>query len=136
MEYTLVIKNKTEEIAKCSDFVEISCEALGVSMKWMLKLQLVLEEAVSNVISYAYSNNTVEDILIRISKKGNALVVVVEDTGKPFDPTSKGDVDVTLPLEMRKVGGLGIFLMKKIMDEVDYKRIENRNILMMKKEIN
>lgn len=94
-----------------------------------------MEEAVSNIIFYAYDKDQmIEDaVLISLRFNGADLIIRVEDHGKPFDPTARLDPDITLSAEERPIGGLGIFLIKNIMDEVSYSREEGRNILLMSK---
>ena len=110
-------------------------EALQVPMKRQLKLQLGFEEAVVNVISYAYPEGTEADIELLAESDGKELTFVLSDHGKAFDPTlsEPGDMDVN-PAE-RELGGMGIYIVKNIMNEVTYQRLEGRNLLTMKKEI-
>lgn len=100
----------------------------------MMPLNLVLEEAITNIILYAYDKESKNEIVIDFEKRENELEIKIIDSGKPFDPTLKPDPDTTLPVDARPIGGLGILLIKKIMDSVSYQRKENRNILIMTKK--
>lgn len=100
-----------------------------------MNINLVLEEVVSNVIFYAYDDTLKHEINIDLSLQNNLLTIVITDDGKPFDPTSNQLPDINLKVEERPVGGLGIFLISKIMTEVYYERKENLNILTLKKTI-
>ncbi len=133
---TLTINNDIIEIQRLAEFVERICEQLDLSPALTMNLNLALEEAVSNVILYAYPNDEKgRTIDITIGKTGDELKVVITDSGTPFDPTAQADPDITLPAEERSIGGLGIFMVKKIMDTVAYQRIDEKNILTLKKII-
>ena len=99
-------------------------------------LNLVLEEAVSNVILYAYSKEVQKEINLLANISDNNLIFVLTDSGKEFDPTKVPDADVTLSAEEREIGGLGIFLIRQIMDTVEYQRIDGKNVLTMRKQLN
>ena len=98
------------------------------------KLRLCIEEAVENIVDYAYEggNGFVE---VGTSIQGDELFITLEDSGKPFNPLDKEDPDITLSAEDRPVGGLGIFLCKQLMDDMRYSYENGRNILTMKKNI-
>ena len=94
-------------------------------------LNLALEEAVANVMKYAYPEGETHDIVLSVKLIDNRLIFKLIDTGKPFDPTIVPDADVNLSAEDRQIGGLGIFLVRQIMDSVEYRRIDGKNILTM-----
>lgn len=98
-------------------------------------VNLVIEEAFSNIVFYAYEPGQKGKIDISLYVEGEMLVIELRDTGKPFDPTAAQDPDTTLPAEKREIGGLGIFLVKKMTDRVEYRREENENLLVIKKKI-
>jgi Anti-sigma regulatory factor (Ser/Thr protein kinase) len=133
MKKQLVIKNEIAEISRLALFIEELGEELELPMKLVMNLNLVLEEAVSNIILYAYPKKFDQDISIEAIKEDNALIFVITDTGVEFDPTQGGEVDITLPAEDRPIGGLGIYLIKKIMNEVEYQRIDGTNVFTLKK---
>ena len=133
MKRVLIIKNEFTEISKLVTFIETIGEELGLSPALVMSLNLALEEAVSNIILYAYPKEFNQDISIEAVKENNALIFTITDTGVEFDPTKGGDVDITLTVEDRPVGGLGIFLIKKIMNEVEYKRVDDMNVFTLKK---
>ena len=132
MQKTLRIKNDIHELSMMNQFLEEAGEELGLSTAFMMSLNLVMEEAVSNIIFYAYKGD-VEDA-VDISLVGELIVTLI-DHGIAFDPTLRKDPDITLSAEDRPIGGLGIFLIKKIMDEVSYQRVDERNVFIMKKKI-
>lgn len=100
-----------------------------------MNINLVLEEALSNIIYYAFNDNGEHKIRISLSNINNMLTVRIKDDGIPFDPSAQLQPDITLPVLERPVGGLGIFLISKIMDTVHYSREKNMNILTLTKKI-
>jgi sigma-B regulation protein RsbU (phosphoserine phosphatase) len=134
--HELILPNKTSEIACLNTFLETIGEELRLSPALTLKLNLALEEVVANIIQYAYGNNADEQIVIRMTyTAGIQLLFTIEDTGIAFDPTMVVAADTSLPLEQRPIGGLGLHLVRQIMDEVTYQRIGNTNQLQLKKNI-
>jgi sigma-B regulation protein RsbU (phosphoserine phosphatase) len=108
----------------------------GVDHKTTYKIELALDELLTNVASYAYDNNDgVVEVEYEIKEDPKTICISIIDEGKEFDPLASEDPDITLPSEERVVGGLGIFLVKNIMDEIKYQRINNKNVLKMKKKI-
>lgn len=132
---TLSINNNLTEISQLEPFMEKLAEAYGISPDVQFQLNLALDEALANSINYAYPEGTEGSIILEAETEGNMLVLRLMDYGTPFDPTLQGDVDTTLSVEQRPIGGLGIFLIKKMMDDVTYVRQEEKNILTMKKLI-
>lgn len=133
---SLLLTNNVTEIAKLGPFVEQFCEAAGLDTSLSFKLQLVLDEAVSNVVNYAYGD--AKDMPITINadikdtKEGKVLCIEVIDNGIAFNPIENAPVvDTTLTAEERPIGGLGIFIIKELMDNVSYQRLEGNNILTM-----
>lgn len=135
MKKQLVIKNEISEISRLATYIEEVGEELHLSPGLVMSLNLVLEEAVSNIILYAYPKKMEEDITIDVLKKDDMLIFVITDSGVPFDPTKGGDADITLSVDERPIGGLGIFLIKKIMNEVEYQRIDGTNVFTLKKKL-
>lgn len=135
MEKKLVIKNEISEIAKLNLFVEELSEELDLSPELTFNLNLVLEEAVVNVINYAYPKNESQEISLSAQKIDDNLYFVLTDSGKEFDPTQVPDADISLSAEDRQIGGLGIFLIRQIMNKVEYQRIDGKNVLTLKKQL-
>lgn len=130
----LIIKNEVEELTKLPEFVDTVCEDAGVNMALIASLNLALEEAVTNVVLYAYPDRegTVDINAVYTEKY---LKFIITDSGIAFDPTKKEDADITLSAEARPIGGLGIYLVRQIMDSVNYKRMKGRNILTIIKNL-
>ena len=135
MEKKLILQNEVAEISKLAIFIDELGEEFGLSPELVFNLNLVLEEAVSNVILYAYPKEEHQTISLIAKKKGNQLIFVLTDSGKEFDPTQAPDADITLSAEERPIGGLGIFLIRQIMNTVEYQRIDGKNVLTMRKQL-
>ena len=135
MEKKLVLINEIAEINKLAIFVDELGEELNLAPDLVFNLNLVLEEAVSNVILYAYPKEEHQEIVLTAKMTDKNLIFVLTDSGKEFDPTQAPDADVTLSAEERQIGGLGIFLIRQIMNEVEYQRIEGKNVLTLGKQI-
>ena len=136
MEKLLVLKNEISEINKLAIFIEELGEELNLAPDLVFNLNLVLEEAVSNVILYAYPMGEGQEISLVANATENNLVFLLTDSGKEFDPTQAPDADVTLSAEERQIGGLGIFLIRQIMNTVEYQRIDGKNVLTLGKQLN
>lgn len=130
----LRISAKIENLETMIDFILNSINEVNNSNKFLGKLRLVSEEILVNIIIYAYPKTT-GDILIKIEVTDNTLNLDIIDWGIPFNPIEKENPDINLPLEERTIGGLGIFMVKNIMDEIKYDYSENKNILSMKKKL-
>ena len=135
MRKELRIKNQISELEKVAQFVEEIGEELGLSMELQMNLNLVMEEMVTNVIFYAYPEGEVADIELLAKSDGKELTFVLSDQGKEFDPTAKEDTDLDVNPADRELGGMGIFIVKNIMNKVTYQRMEGKNLLTMTKGI-
>ena len=115
-------------VSQVSAFVIPQAEEAGVGGKRQMQLELIIEEVVLNICHYAYE--TPSGLLtVRVRKEAAQFVVEFEDSGKPFNPLEAKEPDVTLGLEERDGGGLGIFLVRQMADEVHYQRIQDHNRL-------
>jgi sigma-B regulation protein RsbU (phosphoserine phosphatase) len=110
--------------------VEQLGEELGLEMPEVFQLNLALEEAVVNVMNYAYQDSGLIDL--SATAADSEIIFVLEDSGKAFDPTKVDDPDITLSAEDRDIGGLGIFLVQQLMSSVTYSRENGKNVLTMK----
>ena len=100
-----------------------------------MNINLALEEAIANIIMYAYPPQEQHDIILKVTVTENQLIFLLTDNGLSFDPTQVEEVDISLSIEERPIGGLGIFLIRSIMNEVSYQRLDGENHLIMKKDI-
>ncbi len=132
---SLTLPNDVQTIGQLSEFVEGVCEELEFDMEETMSMNLALEEAVVNVMNYAYPSGTVGQVQIVAEANDQRLKFTIIDSGSPFDPTAKEDVDTTLSAEDRPVGGLGIFLVRQLMDSINYERIDGQNVLTLRKRL-
>ena len=135
MHKELVLRNRIEEVAQLEGFIETLGEELTLDVPLCFNLNLALEEAVTNVINYAFPPEEEHSFLVSADGEAEGtLTLEIQDDGVAFDPLNEApEVDITLGVEERPIGGLGIFLVKQIMDEVSYERVDGKNILTMKK---
>ncbi|GKI14739.1 histidine kinase [Oscillospiraceae bacterium] len=125
-----------ENLEQVQAFIEQELQAAGCSPKAMLQISVAVEEIYVNIAHYAY-HPEVGEATVRCAVGGDPLQVTVQflDSGKPFDPLAKPDADTTLSAEERQIGGLGILMVKKSMDAVDYRYENGKNILTLRKSI-
>lgn len=135
MKKDIKIKNQVGELEKVNAFIEEIGEELQLDMELLMNLNLVMEEMVSNVIFYAYPEGKTADIELSAECTGHTLTFVLSDKGREFDPTMKEDIDTATDPADRELGGLGIYIVKNIMNEVTYQRLEGKNLLTMKKDL-
>lgn len=135
MEKSIILANEISEIGRLADFIEDMGNEFSLAPDVRFNLNLVLEEAVANIIKYAYPKDEHESIYLSARMHEDSIVLVLTDTGKEFDPTMAPEVDVTLSAEERQIGGLGIFLIRQIMNEVRYERIDGKNVLTLEKKL-
>ncbi|MBP5776026.1 MAG: ATP-binding protein [Prevotella sp.] len=132
----LTLPNDIEAIHQLNEFIDKFCEEEGIGMNIAMSLNLAIEEAVVNVMNYAYPVGTVGYVDIEAEADEKNVTFVISDTGKPFDPTRKEEPDITLSAEERPVGGLGIHLVRQIMDTITYDYADHKNILTLRKKLN
>ena len=118
-----------------TDFVEKTAEQANLDPSVTMTLTLAIEEAVANVMKYAYPEGEVGPIEIDATIKDSSLSFTIKDSSTPFDPTQVKKADITLSAEEREIGGLGIHLIRSIMDTVEYHHTSNQNILTLTKNI-
>ena len=135
MEKSIILANELSEISRLNDFIEDIGNEFSLTPDVVFNLTLVLEEAVVNVINYAYPKEDHESIYLSAKMQDGSIIFVLSDSGKEFDPTMAPEADVTLSAEDRQIGGLGIFLIRQIMDEVRYERIDGKNVLTLEKKL-
>jgi len=131
----LLIRNDVNELFRITDFLEVLWEEWSLPENLKYSINLVLEEAISNIIFYGYEDDLIHLIGIEFRKNIDELSIKLIDGGRPFDPTVKEDPDTSLSVEDRPIGGLGIYLIKQLMDEVYYERLNQKNQLTMIKKI-
>ena len=130
---SFVIENRIGELSVLAEKLETLAARWRLESALVMNLNLVLEEALSNIIFYAFRDQEVHKIRISITREGDRLTIRIRDDGVPFDPTAAPAPDTSLPAGERPIGGLGILLISKLMDNVHYARIDNQNILTLTK---
>ncbi len=131
-ESELTIDNELEEIPKAVDFVAEKTDGLPFSFKDKNQIEVAVDEIISNIVHYAYGDGKGKASL-KIQADNEGISITVEDSGVPYNPLEKDDPDVTLSAEERGIGGYGIFIVKKVMDDLTYKYEDGKNILIMRK---
>lgn len=131
----LVLTNHQEEFAKLPAWLEQIATKLSWSQELMMQLNLVLEEWVVNVVSYAFQDELVHEIELRLWQDAEKILIEISDDGIPFDPTEQADPDLTIPVEDRAIGGLGIHFIRKTMDEFTYQRLDGKNVITLTKNL-
>ena len=133
---SITVDATLENLEKVKSFIEQELEASGCPVKAMMQISMAAEEIYVNIAHYAYKPGIGKATII-CSVEGNPLQVILEflDNGRPFDPLAVSEADTTLPAGERKIGGLGILLVKKSMDQISYAYKGGQNILTLKKTI-
>ena len=125
-----------ENLPKVTAFVDEQLEALDCPMKIQMQIDIAIDELFSNIAHYAY-NPDVGPATVRVEVAEDPLSVIITfiDKGVPYDPLAKDDPDTTLSAEERSIGGLGIYMVKKTMDDISYEYKDGQNILRVKKNL-
>jgi len=130
-----VLKNELSEIQTLARIVTGFGKKNNLSDEDINDINLSLEEVASNIITYGYDNSQRHRIVINLNLVKGELVIEVTDDARPFNPLDAPEPDIDKPLEERKIGGLGIYLVRKLMDKVEYKSEEGKNILIITKKV-
>ena len=132
----LTVEAKIENIETVTNFVNEQLEALDCPMKAQMQIDIAIDELFGNIAHYAY-NPEIGKATVRVEVIEDPLAVVITfiDNGVPYDPLAKADPDTTLRAEEREIGGLGIYMVKKSMDDITYEYRDGQNILAIKKNL-
>ena len=132
----LEIEALPENVDTVKEFIFSEIKDYNIAQKTRMAIELSVDELFINIASYAYNPETgMAKIKVDMEKHTPTLVITFVDKGVPFNPLEKKDPDITLPAEERKIGGLGVFLAKKKMDDIRYEYKDGQNILTMKKKL-
>ncbi len=130
----ITLEATTDNLQQVIDFATELLEAHDCPMKAVMQMELVIEEIFVNVSSYAYEPETGDvTICVEFAENPSAVEITFIDGGKPYNPLEKDDPDTTLGIDEREIGGLGIFLVKKNVDDISYEYADGKNILRVKK---
>ena len=132
---SLRLKNDLAELGRLNQLLEEFAGLHGVPSEMVFRLTLVMEEILTNVISYGYEDEMEHEISVRLAWQEPEMAIEVEDDGQPFNPLEAPPPDTGKPLAERQIGGLGIHLVREMMDELEYRRENNRNIFILKTKI-
>ena len=132
----LTLEAKVANLQQVLDFVDENLKSMRCPMKILMQIDVAVEEIFVNVASYAYAPDT-GSVTIRMDLQENPRSVVITfiDSGVPYNPLAKEDPDVSLSAEERSIGGLGIFMVKKTMDDMVYHYIDGQNVLKIRKKL-
>lgn len=132
----LTLQATVENLDRVLAFVEENLESKQCPVKIMMQVQVAVEEIYVNIAHYAYDSEMgTATIRVEIGSDPLQIIITFIDNGKPYDPLKKADPDTSLSAEERQIGGLGIFMVKKSMDDVKYQYIDGKNILTISKRI-
>lgn len=126
---SIVVVNDISAVSRATEQVEAFCKDRGIADAVARKFSLALDETLTNTVSYAFPEGGSHCIAVRIEHRAGYLTATVSDDGAPFDPLSQAVPDIHAPVEHRKVGGLGIHLVRSLMEQVEYHRRGERNEL-------
>ena len=132
---SIVLPNDTKEVPRLNVFVEEACQSVGFDEFATMQIKLAIEEAVVNVMKYAYAPEQHGDVTIKAASNDVDLKFTIIDSGKPFDPTVQAEVDTSLSADERNIGGLGIHIIRQNMDSINYERMGGLNVLTLRKKI-
>ncbi len=132
----LTVAATIDNIETVTDFVNEELEALDCPMKTQMQIDIAIDELFSNIANYAYAPE-VGEATVRVEPKDDALAVIVTfiDKGMPYNPLENEDPDTTLSIDKREVGGLGVYMVKKSMDDIKYEYKDGQNILSIVKRL-
>lgn len=132
----ITVQAAVENISRVIDFVDAELEKLDCSMKVQTQINVAIDELFGNIANYAYRPDTgPATVRVEVDDEPLAVIITFIDGGKPFDPLSAKEPDTTLGVDERPIGGLGVFLVKKTMDDIAYEYKEGQNILKIKKHV-
>ena len=132
----MTIEATVENIAVVTDFVNEELEMLDCPMKAQMQIDVAIDELFGNIAHYAYDPQTgPATVRVEVEDDPMAVVITFIDHGKPYDPLAQDDPDTSLSADDRPIGGLGVFLVKKTMDDISYEYRDGKNILRIKKSL-
>ncbi|KZX10305.1 ATP-binding protein [Methanobrevibacter curvatus] len=134
----IVVPGKVEYLSQVQEFINSKLKYYELLPKFQMQLELVIEEIFINIVKYAHMEDSSENKIVIYSlfdEESSVLTIKFVDKGIPFNPLKEEDPDLNADIENRKIGGLGLFLVKKNTDELEYKYKKGKNILTFKKSL-
>ena len=132
---SLVLRNHLSELKRMSEAVSDWCRGNNIPSAVEFHVNLALDEIISNVIRYGWKDGGEHQINVRLSRLNDEVRVEIENDATPFNPLTVPAPDLDRPLSERAVGGLGIHLVRQVMDELEYQQLDGKNLLVMKKKL-
>ncbi len=129
---TIKVPAKMESLYQCMDFVASCAQKQGLDSKSINRIELATDEVLVNIFNYAYSDCGGDVEISCMIDHDEMFVIEITDSGIPFNMLAASDPDIAADIDQRKIGGLGIFIIKKIMDDVQYRRESGKNYLTLK----
>jgi anti-sigma regulatory factor (Ser/Thr protein kinase) len=130
---SITCSNRREEVTRTARLIEAFGTAHGLSAELVFQLNLAVDEVVTNVIRYAWDDEAEHQVRIRVSLDDDTVSVRVEDDGRAFNPLDAPKPDLGLGIDERPIGGLGVHIVRSLMDALEYHREDGRNIFIMRK---
>ncbi len=130
------ITNAAHELTRVSALADEFAAANALSSDLVADLHIALDEVLTNIIQYGYTDDRAHEISIQLRVEDGMLVAEIQDDGRPFDPLILPEPDMRVPLMERRVGGVGIHFVRKLMNDVNYERVADRNHLVLKRSLN
>ena len=134
-EYCFELKGKLSELKRLCRYLEECGDVMNLPQKCKFEMNLGLDELFTNIVSYGFNDELEHEIKFSIAKKGDKLIVLIEDDGKPFNPLDVKTGGVSTDLDATDIGGLGIHLVKNMMDAIEYERSEGKNKVILSKYV-
>lgn len=132
----MTVSAELDNLMAITDFVDECLTEMNCPRRKLAQINVVIDEVFCNIASYAYGKEKgTVNVRVDVEEKPKAILITFVDGGKPFDPLSKNNPDVTLPTMLRPIGGLGIYITKKTMDDVSYAYKDGQNVLTIRKRI-
>ncbi len=133
--HSISVEASTSQLATVRDFVAEHAESLGLSEKEIGNIRLAVDEAYTNIIKHAYKNIPSKPVKIELGSDSSQLWISIKDEGESFDPASYSEPDLKQRIKNKQRGGMGVYLIRKLMDNVDYNRIGKTNEIRMVKHL-
>jgi anti-sigma regulatory factor (Ser/Thr protein kinase) len=132
---SIKLKNRISELERLDQKLQAFGASIGLSKKCVFQINLAVDELFTNIVKYGFADNNLHYVAITLSHRDGKISIRVEDNGVPFDPSAKQTSELKDPLEHCKIGGLGLHLVKKIMDDIIYERRGGKNVITLIKHI-
>ena len=135
-EYVFETEARADNLHQVMEFVDSHLEDAGCSMKTQMEINVAVEEIFINISNYAYAPDEGSvGLIMKVKDDPKEVIITIADSGVPYDPLSREDPDITLSADEREIGGLGVFMVKEVMDDVRYEYKDGMNVLTLKKKI-